>query len=207
MFCKNLLGVRKQINTDGVLQELEMTPLALYAVKSVVKNWERIQKNDANKLLIDSNADAHRNHLPWAFNIRQIFSTNGMFREYLQKMNETEEVRYGPIAEKLFQRLKDQFNQMSFESIKTSSKMKILNMLKKTPGKETYLTEVKNSKHRIAMTKLRLSGHRLEIETGRWKKNNKNNKTPTQDTDAERLCAYFCSCDNCVGKKNRLQYV
>ena len=161
MFCKHLLGVRKQINTEGVLQELGMTPIALCAVKAVVKNWERIQKNDANKLLISSNAGAHRDNLPWASNIRQIFSTNGMLREYLQKVNETEEVRYGPIAGKLYQRLKDQFNQMSFETIKTSSKMKILNLLKKTPGKETYLTEVTNSKHRIAMTKLRLSGHRL----------------------------------------------
>ena len=58
--------------------------------------------------------------------------------------------------------------------------MKILNLLKKTPGKETYLTEVTNSKHRIAMTKLRLSGHRLEIETGRY-----------SNTAAEtRLCSY-----------------
>ena len=70
---------------------------------------------------------------------------------------------------------------MSFEVIKESSKMKMLNLLKDTPGKETYLTKVTNTKHRIAMTKLRLSGHRLAIETGRYSK----------DTAAEdRLCSY-----------------
>ena len=181
MFCKHLLGVRKQINTEGVLQELGMTPLTLCAIKSVTKNWERIQKNNANTLLISSNTDAHQNNLPWAFNIRQIFSTNGMLHQYLQKLNETEEARYGPITGKLYQRLKDQFDQTSFEVIKTSSKMKMLNLLKETPGKETYLTKVTNSKHRIAMTKLRLSGHRLEIETGRYA-----NNTEAKD----RLCPY-----------------
>ena len=180
MFCKYLLGVRKQINTEGVLQELGMTPITLCAIKSVAKNWERIQQKKANQLLIFSNIDAHGNNLPWAVNIRKIFSTNGMLQEYLHKLNETEEARYGPMAEKLHQRLRDQFNQISFEVIKTSSKMKMLNLLKTTAGKETYLTEVTNSKHRIAMTKLRLSGHRLEIETGRY------NKTDV----VERLCLY-----------------
>ena len=157
-----------------------MIPLTLCAIKSAVKNWERIQKNNANSLLISSNNDAHQENLPWASNIRQIFSTNGMLHQYLQKMNETDEVRYGPITEKLHQRMRDQFNQMSFGMINTSSKMKILNLLKNTPGKEIYLTHVTNSKHRIAMTKLRLSGHRLEVETGRY-----------SNTDVEdRLCSY-----------------
>ena len=181
MFCKQLLGVRKQINTEGVLQELGMTPLTLCAIKSVVKNWERIQRNNANPLLVSSNANAHQYNLPWAFNIRQIFATNGMLHQYLQKLNETEEVKYGPITGKLYQRSRDQFDQMSFEVIKESSKMKMLNLLKDTPGKDTYLTKVTNTKHRIAMTKLRLSGHRLEIETGRYSKD-----TAVED----RLCSY-----------------
>ena len=55
MFCKQLLGVQKQTNTDGILQELGMLPLSLYAIKSVTKNWERIQQNKANTLLVASN--------------------------------------------------------------------------------------------------------------------------------------------------------
>ena len=185
MFCKYLLGVRKQINTEGVLQELGMAPLALCAIKSVTKNWERVQQKKANQLLISSNMDAHRNNLPWVVNIRKIFSTNGMLQEYLHKLNETEETRYGPMAEKLYQRMRDQFNQISFDVIKTSSKMKMLNLLKTAAGRETYLTKVTKSKHRVAMTKLRLSGHRLEIETGRYR-HNKTNKTDAE----ERYCKY-----------------
>ena len=180
MFCKNLLGVRKQTNTEGVLQEIGMTPLAIFALKSVVRNWERIRQNNANSILIASNMEAHERNLPWTSNIRQIFSKNGMLLEYLQKLNETEEVRRGPIAEKLNRRLIDQFNQDSFGLINTRSRMKTLSLLKETPGKEPYLTEVTNSKHRIAMAQLRLSGHRLEIETGRY----------SDTTSEERLCTY-----------------
>ena len=54
MFCKHLLGVRKQTCTEGVLQELGMTPIRNCAIKSVVKNWERIEKGDANMLLSSS---------------------------------------------------------------------------------------------------------------------------------------------------------
>ena len=58
--------------------------------------------------------------------------------------------------------------------------MNMLSLVKTSKGRETYLAEVKNSKHRIAMTKLRLSGHKLEIETGRY-----SNTAPE-----DRLCTY-----------------
>ena len=180
MFCKNLLGVRKQTNTEGVLQEIGMAPLTLFAIKSVVKNWERIKQNKANSILIASINEAHEENLPWVSNIRHIFSSNGMLHEYLQKINETEEVKYGPLAEKLYKRLIDQFNQTSFGLINQGSKMKTLNLVKKIPGREPYLTEVVNSNHRVAMTKLRLSAHNLEIETGRY----------SQTNAEERLCTY-----------------
>ena len=62
--------------------------------------------------------------------------------------------------------------------------MKILNLLKTLPGTGSahYLTEVTNCKHRSALTRLRLSSHRLEIETGRYTR-------PKTDRD-ERFCTY-----------------
>ena len=62
--------------------------------------------------------------------------------------------------------------------------MKTLNLLKKTPGRESYLRDVTNVKHRSALSKLRLSAHKLEIETGRYKKT-QGKKTPAE----ERFCA------------------
>ena len=168
MFCKHLLGVRKQTCTDGVLQEIGLTPLTLFAIQSATKNWERIQQGKANALLIASNNYSRKENLPWALNIKSLFSSSGLLEQYLQKINETEERRYGPITYKLIRRLTDIFHQTAFEAINTGSKMKTLNLLKKAPGREPYLKEVTNIKHRKALTKLRLSAHRLEIETGRY---------------------------------------
>ena len=68
----------------------------------------------------------------------------------------------------LFKRLIDQFNQTSVESLKTTSKMKTLSLLKDKPGVAAYIHEVANPKHRRAMSKFRLSGHALDIERGRY---------------------------------------
>ena len=180
MFCKQLLGVRKQTSTDGVLQELGMLPITLYASKMAIKNWERILQEDANSLLIASHTNAMKEKLPWANNVQQLFSINGMLQTYLSKINDGEEMRNKSMANMIFRRLTDQFNQTSFGVINSSSKMKMLSILKQEPGRETYLNEVTNSKHRIAMTKLRLSGHSLEIETGRYNNTEREN----------RLCSY-----------------
>ena len=71
---------------------------------------------------------------------------------------------------KIFQRLVDKFYQESFSEIKQpSSKLRTYSILKTEKGFENYLYEIKNLKHRIMMTTLRLSDHKLMIETGRHK--------------------------------------
>ena len=79
----------------------------------------------------------------------------------------------------LFLRLTAQFYQTAMEDInKDGGKLEIYRRLKTRPGHEKYLTEVKNIRHRIAMTRLRLSSHTLNIETGRH----------TNTDRADRLC-------------------
>ena len=112
-FCKQLLGVRKQTSTDGVLQELGMLPVTFHAIKAAVKNWERILQNKANILLIASVTNATKENLKWIANIRQLFSVNGLLQNYISKLNETEETKKGPITNILFRRLVDQHTQTS----------------------------------------------------------------------------------------------
>ena len=138
MFCKHLLGVRKQTSTDGVLQELGMTPITFCALKAVVKNWERIQRGEANVVLTASNTYAMNNNLLWSANIRQLFNTNGLLQEYLRKINETEERRYRPIHEALLQRLNDQFHQASMANIASSRKMNMLSLVKTSKGRDVF---------------------------------------------------------------------
>ena len=50
------------------------------------------------------------------------------------------------------------------------NKLRTLRKFKLTHDYESYLTNVTNVEHRIALTKLRLSNHSLAIETGRYAK-------------------------------------
>ena len=158
-FCKQLLGVRKQTNTVGVLLELGQTPIVIDARKMAIKNWERIHLDNANRLLIASHNDAMKENLPWETSLRNLFSVNGLQDLFQAKVEKTEDSSRKSAANILIKRLKDQFYQTSFEAIKTSSKMKTLSLLKREPGKESYLSVVSNPRHRRALSKLRLSSH------------------------------------------------
>lgn len=70
------------------------------------------------------------------------------------------------MADILLEKLVDQYNQTAFHTIENSNKLKLFRQLKENPGTESYLNNVETSKHRIALTKLRLSAHNLEIEAG-----------------------------------------
>ena len=60
------------------------------------------------------------------------------------------------------------------------NKLRTLRKFKLTHDYENYLTNVRNINHRVAITKLRLSNHKLAIETGRYVK-------PYQPPD-QRIC-------------------
>ena len=83
---------------------------------------------------------------------------------------------------KLHQVMTDSFNQQSFSEIQEEgSKLNCYSTFKTTPGTEMYLNEVKSIKHRIALSRFRLSCHKLNIEVGRY----------TQVPRTERFCP-FC---------------
>ena len=169
LFCKQLLGVRKQANNDAVLQEIGLLPISIHATKIAIRNWERIEGGNANSLLTTSHFNAEEENLPWATNVRDIFAKNGLLELYLTKTEDTEqETGDKSMADTLLERLVDQYNQTSFGSFETSNKLQVFRQLKKEPGRESYLSDVKISKHRMALTKLRLSAHSLEIEVGRY---------------------------------------
>ena len=169
LFCKQLLGVRKQTNNVAVLQELGLLPLSIHATKIAMRNWERIHLKNANTLLIASHYDAFEENLPWTTHVKDIFSRNGLLETFLSKTDGSDnEGDTETMANVILQRMVDQYNQTSFGAISASSKLHVFNQLKTEPGRETYLSEVEIFKHRRAMTRLRMSSHTLEIERGRW---------------------------------------
>ena len=83
---------------------------------------------------------------------------------------QTYHIKHPFIHKKIFGRLSDIFHQEAFNTISNSnSKLRTYALLKKQPGIEKYLLEIDNPQTRQACTKLRLSNHTLNIETGRHK--------------------------------------
>ena len=115
---------------------------------------------------MDAFEESTETNLPWATSIKQTFESNGMLETFLAAGTETEESEIPHIL--LFQRLKDQFHQDALASInEEGSKLKMYGSLKTETGTEKYLTDITNVKHRVDLTRLRLSSHSLNIETGR----------------------------------------
>ena len=78
---------------------------------------------------------------------------------------------------KVFTRQVDIFYQTSLGNIAIpSSKLRTYSLVKNHLGTEEYLTCVKNTKHRVELSKFRLSNHELMIEVGRHKKNPSNER-------------------------------
>ena len=97
MFCKQLLGVRKQTCNYAVLQELRLLPISIHATKIAIRNWERIVDREANPLLLASHDDAFVENLPWTSNVEEIFAKNGILETYLSKIQgsfEEDEIGY-----------------------------------------------------------------------------------------------------------------
>ena len=93
-----------------------------------------------------------KENLPWETSLRNLFSVNGLQDLFQAKVEKTEDSSRKSAANILIKRLKDQFYQTSFEAIKTSSKMKTLSLLKREPGKESYLSVVSNARHRFLLS-------------------------------------------------------
>ena len=165
MVCKQVLGVQKQTTNIGVLLELGRIPISLYAVKFAIKNWERIKREEANKLVLYSYRDALNENLPWISSIKEYLEVNGMLNYFINP----NENKPSLINKKLFQTLTDVFHQKAFENIRGEhSKLRTYAIFKTDIGFEKYLSEVKNPTIRTQLTKFRLSNHNLMIETGRF---------------------------------------
>ena len=115
------------------------------------------------------NSDGITENLTWQNQIKNTLTINGMLDHFLNNDKRTHTFA--------FQRLCDIFHKNTLQDIKReSSKLRTYSLLKTQIGYETYLSQVQNIEHRTALTKFRLSNHCLNIETGRHKRINKNNR-------------------------------
>jgi len=189
-FCKQALNVPRPASNLATRAELGRYPIQLEASLNAIKHFLRIRQNvpadslQADALSCQLQLDANGNKC-WASGVRKILEECGF--AYIWRSQISLGTNLLPITNAISQRLKDIYIQTFKAEIHNDNrdksfgnKLRTYRLFKTIYKEEEYLM-VKNIQHRVAVTKLRISCHKLHIETGR------HNRTPLQ----HRVCQ-FC---------------
>ncbi|XP_048587031.1 uncharacterized protein LOC125570103 [Nematostella vectensis] len=176
-FLKWLLGVNRYCSSNACRAELGRFPLRRKAKCRAIKLWLKLSNNNGNNEKLSRKAFAtisnYENKNFWHRKIKQILDLAGRSDIWLTDTN-TPEATYSFLQQRLY----DIEQQTWLSSIQNDNrkdqeqknKLRTLRKFKLSHNLEDYLTDVKNIDHRIALTKFRLSNHKLAIETGRYEK-------------------------------------
>ena len=169
-FCKYILGVKSQTPNFAVLGELGRYPLSILCKERAIKFWLKIKQNPGSLIhkmfteqctLIETNNNGSINSF-WVKHLKSLFDNLGF--SYIWD-NFDRNINYFPLI-KL--RLRDQFIQKWSETIHTMPKLDYYCKIKIVFKFEDYLIDISSNELRKNLTCLRLSSHKLAIETGRY---------------------------------------
>lgn len=188
-YLKQTLGVKSQTSNLAVYGETGRSPLILRQQEMLIKYWLRLLTIDKEHLLSvvyrELCALDVAGHITWVKNVRELLSSSGMGELWLYQ--DGIQSKY---SSSLYYQVKSTLhsNYKSFweSEINDSTKHPILRTYKlfKTDfNPELYLFQVRNVNYRRALTRFRVSSHKLAIETGRHHRE----KVPVH----KRICA-FC---------------
>ena len=176
--CKQILGVHRKTMNIPILAELGRFPMKLSIDIQMIKYFlrlEKIQKGRFLHKLYTENKTKQENKKDWIYHVKEILNQCGFSYIWRNQFNNIKEEKSDSYINRLiFTRMKDIFSQNALAYInkdknKNCGKMDFLSQIKQTYAFEPYLN-IGNDNHRKAITKLRVSSHKLEIEVGRWKK-------------------------------------
>ena len=126
-FLKQLLGVQTQTTNIGIFLETGELPLSIFAKKNCIKNWTRIMRNKANKLIKVTVENSEKEKLLWFEKIKDELFSIGLgdfFMSVKDTTDHTEQI--------YFQRKSDIFHQNAFGKItEESRKLRTYALLKK----------------------------------------------------------------------------
>ena len=161
-FCKEILGVRTQTQNNFVYGELGRTPLITRRVVNVIKYWLKILQCDDIKYVKAIYTILYRDleRLPncnsWTKRVKDILQSLGFYDVWLfQSVGDVDIFKC-----ELKQRLKDVYVQNWFAELNISSRAKTY-VLFADFKLQPYLCDVNIVKFRKALTRPRLSSHRL----------------------------------------------
>ncbi|XP_052772033.1 uncharacterized protein LOC128211362 isoform X1 [Mya arenaria] len=185
-FCKRLLGVKIQTQNNFIYGELGRTTLYTRRVVNVIRYWLKVIKLDAHKYVkgmyshMCSYIETRPNCKSWANDVCSLLQSLGFHYVWLNQGVGDENM----FISLLKTRLNDMFIQNWMSELNNSSRARSYTMFSNFML-QPYLTNVNMYKFRKDMCRLRVSSHRLSIESGRWHK-----PDPIPYIDRKCLCCY-----------------
>ena len=183
-FIKYILGVKSSTCTVATLGETGRFPIVLSQHIKLLKYWVRILQLDNSKLvkkaMLTLRSLTSAGFSTWLSKVEDLLSKNN-FHDF---------INISCISEKDGSNLLKDFKERTFNEFITKWKddvrkypiLRCFRTFKKEFELEKYLKCVRDPKLRKCISKLRLSSHKLSIETGRYTKP----KTPEE----QRICQY-----------------
>ena len=185
LFCKQLLGFKTSTQNDFIYGELGRTNYYTRRLFSISKYWFKVISTKDRKyvkqiyyiMLVD--IASNPNVKNWASVIK-----NTLFNLGFYHVSASQSVGNVKNFLTIFkQRLRDNFIQNWEERLHASNRADCYKEIASF-GFQTYLDKLSIRKFRIALTRLRVTSHRLQIEAGRWSK-------PHSTPRNERLCIFY----------------
>ena len=185
-FCKRLLGVKKTTQNDFIYGELGRTSCITKRYILIIKYWFKILLSEDVKYIklvynmMLEDLELNPNKTNWASLLRHLLFSMGFNEVWIQQ-------GVGNINNFISvfkQRLTDNFIQ-NWQARLAESSRAIFYRSFATFQFQPYLDKVNVFKYLQAYSKLRMSSHRLEVEAGRWVRQN---RVPIH----ERKCS-FCN--------------
>ena len=168
-FCKTMLGVKRTTQNDFVYGELERCDLRTQRLVSIIKYWFKILMSDDNKYIkgvytmMLHDLDIKPNKQNWAASVKQLLQSLGF--NYVWQYQGVGNINRFLLL--LRQRLTDNFIQQWNNRLENSSRARTYSLFHDFSYK-VYLDYIMVEKFRNALSRLRMSSHRLAAEAGRW---------------------------------------
>lgn len=175
-FYKYALGVSKQSTNIAVRGELGRYPLYIETILQMIKYYIRTLSMPENCLVKE--AMQCSKELSDKYNVESWYDNFECILKHIGQRKPdatTSKNKYIRAAHKLLHHDFDRFWASKLQhdtrkNPKEKSKLRTYRIFKNIFKEEPYLTSVKNKEFRVALTQLRISAHRLAIETGRYAK-------------------------------------
>ena len=171
-WCKRILGVKDTTPNAAVEGELGQFPMHIFRKLNMLKYWCRMNTDHARHRFhlytyLRNNIDTvfPGNIKNWAKEVKALLQSIG--RPDIWE-NGIVDIDIGRFMDQAKTTLIGQHIQRWYAEIFAKDKLRLYRQFKQHFGHEPYLNFIKSPGIRVALTRLRLSSHCLEIEMGRY---------------------------------------